>query len=122
MKVLVDENIPKMTAEALTNIGYDVLDVRGTPKQGIDDEELWKLAISQKRLLITTDKGFCRKRNEFHYGILVIRLRRPNWIGIHDRVLRALTFAHWRPQDWQGRLVVMRDRTQSVWRNKQKRR
>jgi hypothetical protein len=40
MRVLVDENIPKVTVHALTELGHNVLDIRGTDKQGTDDENL----------------------------------------------------------------------------------
>ena len=42
----------------LKNKGFDVKDIRGTPDQGITDEKLWQIAQKEKRLLITTDKGF----------------------------------------------------------------
>jgi predicted nuclease of predicted toxin-antitoxin system len=80
MMVLVDENIPKVTVQALMKLGYDVLDIRGTDKQGTDDESLWMLARSETRLLITTDKGFVTHRDEDHHGIL------PN-----GRFLRPMT-------------------------------
>jgi len=35
MKVLVDENIPLITLEALRLKGFDVLDIRGSAEQGI---------------------------------------------------------------------------------------
>jgi predicted nuclease of predicted toxin-antitoxin system len=53
MKILVDENIPSITVQELRRLGHDVLDVRGTPQQGIEDVELWRLAQFQERLLIT---------------------------------------------------------------------
>ena len=44
MKVLVDENILNLTVAALRGAGHDVLDIRGTSRQGLSDEELWGLA------------------------------------------------------------------------------
>ena len=35
MKILVDENIPAITVEALQELGHDVLDIRGTPKEDL---------------------------------------------------------------------------------------
>lgn len=116
MKILVDENIPRKTVEALRALGHDVLDIRGTPQQGIKDEPLWALVQSENRLLITTDKGFTNYRDEPHQGILVIRLRQPNRDKIHERVMRAINqFAE---DEWPGLLVVMRDAVQSVTRVK----
>ena len=57
MKILLDENIPIITATSLRDTGHDVKDIRGTKLQGIDDSELWRIAQTEKRILITTDKG-----------------------------------------------------------------
>jgi predicted nuclease of predicted toxin-antitoxin system len=114
MKILVDENIPMMTVRALLDLGHEVLDLRGTPDQGVTDEILWAMAQREQRTLITTDKGFARYRNAPHQGILIIRLRQPNRRRIHERVLRA--FARFGPEEWQGMLVVMRDSVQSISR------
>ena len=58
MKVLVDENIPLMTVEELRLKGFDVIDIRGNAEQGMTDDILWQKAQQEKRLFITTDKGF----------------------------------------------------------------
>jgi len=44
MRILVDENIPNVTVRTLRGAGHDVTDIRGTPHQGMTDEELWSLA------------------------------------------------------------------------------
>ncbi len=71
MRILVDENIPLMTAKELRSLGHDVMDIRGTNLEGIDDEELWKIVQKEKRLLITTDKGFARSRREKQFRMHV---------------------------------------------------
>jgi len=38
MKILVDENIPLMTVQALREMDHDVLDIRGTLDEGTSDE------------------------------------------------------------------------------------
>ncbi len=114
MNVLVDENIPSMTVRALREAGHDVLDIRGTIQEGMADDDLWKIAQREKRLMITTDKGFARRRDEIHHGVLIVRLRRPNRRKIHQRVMRAMSqFAE---EEWPGLLLTMRDVVQSVWR------
>ena len=57
MKILVDENIPRITVEALRQLGHDVKDLRGTSEEGSDDTYLWQIALNESRLLVTTDKG-----------------------------------------------------------------
>lgn len=114
MKILVDENIPSRTVDELRALGHDVLDIRGTPDQGIDDELLWRRLIDEGRVLITTDKGFAQHRQERHFGILIVRLRQPNEGKIHDRVMQAIQ--QFAASEWLGMLVVMRDAVQSVSR------
>lgn len=114
MKILVDENIPLMTVRALREIGHDVLDIRGTADEGMTDDALWEMIQPERRLLITTDKGFTQHRDELHHGILIVRLRQPTRRKIHQRVIQAMT--HFAAEEWPGLLVVMRDVVQSVWR------
>jgi predicted nuclease of predicted toxin-antitoxin system len=115
MDILVDENIPLMSVAQLRGIGRNVLDVRNTPYEGMSDETLWEKSCTEKRLLITTDRGFARYRDQEHYGILIVSLRKPNRFKINDHVIEALRrfSADRRP----GLLVVMRDRTMSTWRS-----
>ena len=94
MNILVDENIPNLTVSTLRGHGDDVLDIRGTPQQGLFDAELWGVAQRDRRILISTDKGFVRYRTEQHFGILVVRLRQPNEQLIHARVMGALRESH----------------------------
>jgi predicted nuclease of predicted toxin-antitoxin system len=75
MNVFVDENIPRVTVFELRAAGHDVLDIRQTPRQGMPDPDVWKDCQAQKRLLITTDKGFAEHAGEPHWGILIIRSR-----------------------------------------------
>ena len=78
MKILVDENIPRMTVDALRSYGHEVRDLRGTPEQGLTDRALWLVAATEARLLIPTDKGFSEFRSVPPHGILIVRLRQPN--------------------------------------------
>jgi predicted nuclease of predicted toxin-antitoxin system len=66
MRILVDENIPRMTVDALMALGNDVKDIRGTSAKGLPDAELWRLAATEARLFITTDRGFSEFRTVSH--------------------------------------------------------
>ena len=114
MKILVDENIPRMTARRLRELGHDVRDIRGTARQGLAEPDLWSMAISEGRLLITTDKGFTEYRGVSHHGILIVRLRQPNRRKIHGAVMYAME--HIRDSEWPSLLMVMRDTTMSTSR------
>jgi predicted nuclease of predicted toxin-antitoxin system len=115
MRVLVDENIPRMTVAALLALGHDVKDIRGTSLQGAADSDLWALAVAEYRALITTDKGFTEYRSVPHYGILVVRLRQPNRQKIHHSVLYV--FERFSEAEWPNLLVVVRDTTMSTSRS-----
>lgn len=119
MKIFVDENIPVMTVKELHSLGHDVKDIRGTESEGMADEDIWKLLRKDKRLLITTDKGFIHKRHELHSGILIIRLKQPNRLKIHQKVMRAMSL--FKEDEWQGLTVAMQDSFHSVWEAKRQR-
>jgi predicted nuclease of predicted toxin-antitoxin system len=114
MNILVDENIPLMTVKALQAMGNDVKDIRTTSKRGISDKELWEVSQKEHRLFITTDKGFSQYRNETHFGILIIRLKQPNRLKIHTRVIKAIN--KYSEKKWRGLMVVMKDSVQSTWK------
>jgi len=116
MKLFADENIPSITVNTLRSMGNEVLDIRGTDEEGMFDEEIWEKTQKEKRMIITTDKGFTQYRNYHHNGILIVRLKQPNHKKIHERVMKAIN--QFSEKEWEGLLVVMRDTVQSVWRNK----
>ncbi len=114
MDILVDENIPLASVEQLQQMGHNVLDIRGTSDEGISDKLLWNKACQEKRLLITTDRGFAHYRDMKHYGLLIVALRRPNRLKINERIIKAIkTFTL---EQWPGLLVVMHDKVMSTWR------
>lgn len=96
------------------NWNNQVKDIRGTDLEGIPDSQIWEIARTEERLLITTDKGFTQYRNENHFGILVIRLKQPNSLKIFDRIMAAVD--NIKDEEWPGLLVVMRDSIRSTWK------
>jgi predicted nuclease of predicted toxin-antitoxin system len=112
MKILVDENIPLSTVEALRAMQHDILDLRSTTQEGAPDETLWHISDIEQRLLITTDKGFARRVSRPHSGLLIITLRQPNRQKIHERILLALSQVE--AQGWRNRTVLMRDTVQTT--------
>lgn len=118
MRIFVDENIPLMTVNELRTRGHDVMDIRGTNFEGISDAGLWDIVLKEKRLLITTDKGFVQNRNDEHYGILIVRLKQPNRLKIHQKALKGITLLTER--EWPLRTVIMQDLFHSSWKRKTK--
>jgi len=58
MRWLIDEGLPKAVVDWLIEQGNDVLDVAASPLRGAEDDQLWKIAGKQGRLLMTRDVGF----------------------------------------------------------------
>jgi predicted nuclease of predicted toxin-antitoxin system len=114
MRILVDENVPRMTVDGLRARGHDVKDLRGTSQSGLADPDLWQIAIGESRLLVTTDKGFTAFRTAPHHGILVVRLRQPNRHKINNAVMHVIE--HFQEPEWPNLLVVVRDTTMSTSR------
>jgi predicted nuclease of predicted toxin-antitoxin system len=114
MNVLADENIPLMTVARLRELGHDVEDIRRTGEQGLPDPELWALALTEGRMLITTSKGITERHDAKHSGILVVCLRQPNRHKIHHAVIYAME--RFLERQWPGLLVVMQDQTMRVSR------
>lgn len=116
MRIFVDENIPAMTVRELRKLGHDVMDIRGTENEGMLDKDIWKIIQKEQRLLITTDKGFAQRRHEKHNGILIIRLKQPNRLKIHNKAMQAIS--RFREKEWARLTVVIQDMFQSVWKVK----
>lgn len=114
MRILVDENIPRMTVDCLRELGHDVKDMRGTADEGLADAALWDVAVRERRLPITTDKGFTQYRAAGHSGILIVRLRQPNRLKIHQSAMLGID--RFGDTEWPGLLVVIRDATMSTSR------
>ncbi len=107
MKFFIDENIPRITVEKLRDDGHDVLDIRGTPDEGSEDETIWQIAKKGERFLITTDKGFNNNRDKPHYGVLIVKLKKPNKQRIHDRIIYALNL--YSKEDLKEKIIIVRD-------------
>ncbi len=116
MHIFIDENIPAETVDVLRKLDNDVKDIRGTSREGINDEEIWKICQKENRLLITTDKGFSKYRNHLHSGILIIRLKKPNRSKIHTRIINTLNQIN--EENWKNVLIIVRDSVKSTWKSK----
>jgi len=77
MRLLADENFPKVIVESLRAHGHDVLWAR-TDCSGWNDTALLDLAESKARIILTLDKDFWqiaiqRRSNLKHSGVVLFR-------------------------------------------------
>ena len=72
MRFLLDENVHKGLFLFLKNSGYDAI---FSPK-GIDDVEVFKIAVKEKRTLLSRDSDFLDDKfiTSKHNGILLVRI------------------------------------------------
>ena len=73
MNFLLDENFPKSAEKLLTDLGHQVIDIRGTELQGIDDFRLFEVAQENRADLLTTDRDFHHTvplRYSDHHGVI----------------------------------------------------
>lgn len=75
MRFLIDENLPASLSRLLQETGHDILEVAASPLRGSSDEQLWKLAAIEKRILITKDLDFPLPQiRPYPLGLVLIRV------------------------------------------------
>lgn len=112
-RILADENLWPGAIAALQALGHDVVWIRDEAP-GIDDERVLALAQTERRLLITQDKGFgdlvFARSLPANYGVILLRARRTQT----DRT-RELVDAVESRDDWYGIFAVAEEgRTRAV--------
>ena len=106
---LVDEDMPRSTALALRQAGYDAADVRDLGLRGATDPVVFAHAQRTDAVLVTEDKGFANALAfppGSHAGIVVVRV--PNELptqAVNRELLRALT--ELQGEDLHGLLVIV---------------
>ena len=79
MRFLVDEDLPRSTAELLRRHEHEVIDVRDIGLRGARDMEIAAYAQGEGLCLVTGDLGFSNIRDyppEKYAGLVVVRLPR----------------------------------------------
>lgn len=108
MKFLVDECVGSSVAKWLQENGYDVVSIADESPGIIDDEVLYR-AISENRILITSDKDFGElvfKKQRQHCGIVLMRLSNEHPLRKIEIIKQVLTNYH---ENLPGNYVVVTD-------------
>lgn len=114
MKILADENIPIKANVALRAAGHDVRQIVRAPDAGLDDHAIWEIAQAEKRLVLTSDRDYTKRRDQRRFGLILVRLRQPNSENIRRRAMDAICEVP--PEQWPGRTIVVRDRVHTLYR------
>src|SRR4030042_1159541 len=106
MKILANENIPRLAVIKLRAIEHDVLWMREFAP-GSRDESVLELSITHKRILITFDKDFgelaFRKRYSGIIGIILFRQRKAHPDDLAAWIVKSLKSR----DDWVGHFSVV---------------
>jgi predicted nuclease of predicted toxin-antitoxin system len=109
MRLLANENVPRLTVEALRNAGHDLIWAR-TDMPGSGDEVVLARAQVEERVLLTHDKDFgelaFRAGLPATCGVILIRLGKLAPDGIVRRTVQILGSR----SDWAGHLAVIDER------------
>jgi predicted nuclease of predicted toxin-antitoxin system len=109
MHLLANENVPRLTIEALRAAGHDLIWAR-TDMAGSSDEAVLSRAQAEGRILVTHDKDFGDLA--FHAGlpascgIILIRLGKLAPAAIAQRTVQVIAAR----TDWSGHLAVIDER------------
>ncbi|MGD8778362.1 MAG: DUF5615 family PIN-like protein [Ignavibacteria bacterium] len=90
MKFFLDENFPKSSIDLLVKSGNEIIDIRGTEHEGLDDASIFDLAQKNSAIFLTTDKDFFHTIPflfEKHFGVIVIALSKPNRNSINEKLI-----------------------------------
>jgi predicted nuclease of predicted toxin-antitoxin system len=77
MRLLVDQDIYKITIDLLREWGHNLLTAKDLRLQRVQDEDLLKRAQAENRLLLTRDKGFggfVFLNKELSTGVILLRM------------------------------------------------
>ena len=108
MKILADENIPKLVVIALRERGHDVA-WGSEGSRGVRDTEVLARSVTEQRLLITFDKDFgelvWKYGQKASCGVLLFRI---GLLSPEDAAQTIVNIIEGR-DDWQGHFSVVDD-------------
>jgi len=106
MRLLADENVPRVAVEALRDSGHDVTWVRNEAA-GSSDVEVLEQAAREDRLLVTLDKDFGELafagRLPASCGVLLVRTAPSSPSHVAETIVTALGSR----TDWAGHFSVV---------------
>jgi predicted nuclease of predicted toxin-antitoxin system len=110
LKLLANENIPRLLVASLRQRGHDVVWIY-EGERGMGDPRVLADALQQRRVLLTCDKDFgeliFRLGNDASCGVVLVRLMSKSQSQFTDRVLPVLEANESR---WLGHFSVISSR------------
>jgi predicted nuclease of predicted toxin-antitoxin system len=100
---------PSPLTPSFSERGHEVFDIRGTPDEGMDDAEIFELALENEAAFLTTDGDFfytVPHHYPEHNGVVVITLPSPT-----ERAFCKSLNGFWttfQPRHWRGAFSASR--------------
>jgi predicted nuclease of predicted toxin-antitoxin system len=108
LRLLADENLPRILVDALRQAGHDVVWV-ATQLTAARDSEVLAFAQAEARIVLTFDRGFgelaFRRRLPASSGVILLRLSTSDPENLTLNVVRALDAR----EDWRGHFSVIEE-------------
>jgi len=110
--LLADENIPLELIDTLSKEGFDIKRV----KLGSKDKQIFELAKSENRVLLTFDKHFLNKAKfppKESLGIIFLKINPP----LIDSILYSLRklFKYIKSDEFKGKLFILSTSGFKIW-------
>lgn len=109
IKFVIDEDISRLTSNALVLAGYDVLDIRDYNLRGGSDDIIFNFAQKNKAILLTGDLGFANILKfplDSHCGIVVMHFPNEMSTLLTNRILISSITALDK-KDFLGNLIII---------------
>jgi predicted nuclease of predicted toxin-antitoxin system len=109
MRLKLDENLPRELIDAVRQAGHDAHTVLDERLDGHADDDIWRAAVAEDRIVISTDNDFGRLATHTgtHPGVFIIRPGAQSREAITLLGLRAL--GQIPLEEWRNRIVVAED-------------
>lgn len=108
MRILADENCPRLLVHRLREVGHDVAWIREIAR-GAPDAAVLARAQRQKRTIVTFDHDFgemaFRRRLPAECGVILVRVRRGSTQEIALRTIDAMATR----TSWAGQFATITD-------------
>ncbi len=109
MNAVIDEDLHKSLINVLSNLGFNVFDIRNYDLRGKSDEEIFKFAKDNKAVLFSADLGFSNILDfplGSHNGIVIFRFSNELSTSYINEAVKS-SLIKLRKNDYSGNLIII---------------
>lgn len=120
MNAVIDEDLPRLFASKLTDLGFFVFDVRDHGLRGSSDDKVFLFAQQHKAVLFSADLGFSnilRFLLGSHHGICILRFPNEMHVTAVNKIVQS-QLTKLSPSDYAGNLIIISPHALRIRRRK----